>query len=503
MKNKNLFLLLIFAVPVFSFERTSIDQATFKVGKSFFDRQLYSEAEGRFLDIVRKYPDSPLYQQSLFYLGNTYAHMGEYKPALQYYKLLLTKSKTISEKQQAVLGIAKSWLQLGVHDKAGDFYSFYATEYPESEHTPAALYFAGIARERDDNVSSAIEKYRAILKDYESSKYYAKAIEKVAVLDNSTPESLWDSTQITATKTPEEPALSNDIWEFEDTGFKAQSSEGIQTMSVSPVASSPVVITQMIQTPPTIVTQFTAPTIVTQIVDPIVITQVVESPAQFLTQRQVITQQVSTPAQQSTQQAPENPLKNAEIVHQKDGEFVPVMTTEQIEHQKMLESYKKIWEEEYQLKLKKQELEKAHQNVKDLAQLSEDKAKVLQVKEQSLQEQKDRIQNNVYTDLNKIDIQADAPKYQSPPMFLQSPPQTEIPAIVPELVTTTEVAEVAQVVEPVVVPTEAPIEEVVEEDYYDEYVNYGDEDYYGDEYDNTVDVVDYYGDDYYDYEEYE
>ncbi len=155
MKNRLLSLLLIFFLssPMYPMP---LDQATFRVGKNFYDRKLYTEAEKRFLDIVKKYPDSPMFYQSLFLLGNTYAQMGNFKSALQYYKLLLTKSKSVKEKQSALLGIAKSWLQLGVHDKAGDFYSFFASEYPESQHAAGALYYAGIARERGDDTNAAI-----------------------------------------------------------------------------------------------------------------------------------------------------------------------------------------------------------------------------------------------------------------------------------------------------------------------------------------------------------
>ncbi len=466
MKNKILLLLLgIITIPMFSFEQSSIDQATFKVGKSFFDRQLYSEAEGRFLDIVRKYPDSPLYHQALFYLGNTYAHKGEYKSALQYYKLLLTKSKTISEKQKALLGIAKSWLQLGIHDKAGDFYAFYVSEYPESEHSPGALYFAGIARERDNNIPAAIEKYRAILSDYENSEYYTKAIEKIAVLDSTTPESLWSSTKNVETQ-EKNSTLSDDIWEFEDTDLKAQS-----TANISKILASPSVITQMTHTAPTIITQViqAPPMVVTQqVVAPVVITQIIEKPVSSMD---------TMDTKNTKKDESKNALVEAKVVQQRDGLFSPVLSAEQREQQELLESYKKIWEEEYQLKIKQQELEQTQQSIKDLVQLSEDKAQVLKVKEQSLQEQKDRIQNNTYTDLNNINIERTT-QFTSPPIFTQVPMPEEAVAVAPTLPT----------------PTGAD----TTDDEYDDYYDYG----YDDEgiYDDYADDYGYEGDDYYGYD---
>ncbi|MGL5956684.1 MAG: tetratricopeptide repeat protein [Brevinema sp.] len=452
MKNKILYFLLylVFVVPVYA-----LDQATFKVGKSFFERGLYTEAERRFLDIVRKYPDSPLYHQSLFYLGQTYAHLGKYKPALQYYKLLLTKSKTIKEKQRALLGIAKSWLQIGEHGKAGDFYSFFVTEYPESEYAPAALFFAGIARERDNDTPAAIEKYRAVLNEYPDSEYYAKAIEKIAVLDRATPESLWEYNNV-----PKE-----NIWEpsFERTDLKAQSTEGItdtpqQVMRIVPdttlQAIAPQVITQFIQTP-------------------IVITQMIESPPQIITQAPMIITQTSpvitqTITQVVTQQNLGNNTSHSDelyltdIVQQKDGVFIPVMTAEQKQKQQELERYKKIWEEEYQLKMKEQELQKAKQDVKDLAQLSEDKAAVLDVKEKSLKEQQDRIHNNIYYQLNTIQRETNSQVFNSAPLFTQ-------PAVPPSQPT------------PQMIPTETPMigqEDETAEEYNDyPYDYYGYDDY--------------------------
>ena len=469
MKRKILAILLcvIMNTPIYPM---ALDQATFKVGQRFFEQGLYSEAEPRFLDIVRKYPDSPNYHQALFYLGQTYAHLGKYKPALQYYKILLNKSKTVTEKQKALLGIAKSWLQLGVHDKAGDFYAFFAAEYPESQYAPAALYFAGIARERENKVSAAIEKYRTVLELYPESDYYAKSIEKVAVLDSNTPESLWADTQVSETtarkgsidmfvddiseenmdfdepvytaQTPPENQNSNrqnilnnrdsdeliDNSDFESTDLKAQSASAVPITYklVDPTQyqqNTPIVLTQFIQSPP------------------IVVTQIVTQEEQRLGRQ-------TTPEEDDEIQR----LMEANVVQKIGDQYIPVDNSEEYEKKQTLAAYKKLWEEEYQLKLREQELENTRLKVKELAELSSEKAQILQVKEDSLKEQQNRIHNNLYQDLSK-QMTNSVQKFDGPPAFTQGAGQKSTPPV------TESTYDVGNVEEDVIDDTEDVIEE--------------------------------------------
>lgn len=432
---------LLFVIPVYS-----IDKATFKVGKNFFDKQLYSEAEKRFLDIVRKYPDSPLYQNSLFYLGNTYAHMGQYKSALQYYKLLLSKSRSISSKQQALLGIAKSWLQLGVHDKAGDFYAFFASEYPESQHAPAALYFSGIARERNKEDLAAVEKYRVLLEKYPNSKYYSKAIEKIAVLENNTPETLWASTSKT-----DNTDLSTNAWipGYANTELKAQDPQAL----ITPINISPITAETNLQiVAPQVITQYLASPVITQQIasPPVVITQI---PApQIITQKvtQVVTQRIETPIDKSSVSS----LDKANVVQRRNNVFIPAPSYEERLKQEELEQYKKIWQEEYLQKQRTEELQRAQEEIKSLMQLSEEKAQVLSVKEQSLQEKQDKLQYDIYTGINGI------PAYKEDSAFNQAPSFT-IPESVVSVTNTNSIASTnvsaTNVATPVtIIPTTTP-----------------------------------------------
>ena len=528
MKRKFLAILLcvMMNTPIYPM---AIDQATFKVGQRFFEQGLYSEAEPRFLDIVRKYPDSPAYHQSLFYLGQTYAHLGKYKPALQYYKILLNKSKTVTEKQKALLGIAKSWLQLGVHDKAGDFYAFFAAEYPESEYAPAALYFTGIARERENKVGAAIEKYKTVLELYPESDYYAKSIEKVAVLDSNTPESLWEDAQVpemiarkgsidmfvdeideenidfdeqavyTAQNTPKNQAsnrqkISNNQGSrgsvndsnFESIDLKAQATP------VEPIPYKLIEPTQYQQNTPTVLTQFiqSTPTIITQ--------TVVETVTQELETPKSITPETQKAGRQITQEEDEiQKLMQADIVQKTGNQYIPVENSEEYQKKQTLAAYKKLWEEEYRLKLKEQELENTKLKVKDLAQLSSEKAQILQIKEESLKEQQNRIHNTIYQDLSKEVIVNKVKKFNEPPAFTQGTEQMTIPqtptGTLPKVENTGSVKEVTPVAP---IEEEEPIEEGEEYEYYDE--EYYDEEYYEEDGTDTTYVEDdteYYYDD--------
>lgn len=412
-----IFVIISMSEPIYPM---SLDQATYKVGTRFFEQGLYTEAEPRFLDIVRKYPDSSFYRNSLFYLGQTYAHQGKYKSALQYYKVLLNKSRTIKEKQQALLGISKSWLQLGNHDKAADFYSFYAAEYPESEYTPAALYFAGIARERENNIPAAVEKYRAVLEMYPNSDYYSKSIEKVAVLNSNTPETLWQENLVSRSMPDqgdirlfaedeftidEAPGSSLDISSQSSRDSTVYLQNATSTFQVSPTAVTqivpivPQVITQLIPSPPIIITQA-----------PIVITQQI---------KEFIPQNLGSTMSTNISQLPQDVQKmmDSSVVYLSNNKYVAEETVQDREKRKELEAYKKQWEEEFLLKLKEKELQQAQNSIKEMARLADKKAQVLQIKEQTLQEKQNQIRSSLLIELKGIEAKENYREFSTPPIF--------------------------------------------------------------------------------------
>ncbi|MGL4367059.1 MAG: tetratricopeptide repeat protein [Brevinemataceae bacterium] len=362
-----LVILLLFSINT---EAMTLDHAAFQVGKRFFSQGLYTEAEARFLDIVKKYPDSSYYRDALFYLGQTYAKLGKHKAALQYYRTMLNKSRTVKERQSALLGIAKSWLQLGSHDKAAEFYSFFAVEYPESSYAPAALYFAGIARERQDNVPAAIEKYRSVLELYPHSPYYEKSIEKVAVLGKDTPESLWQE----GTSNTVLPLSSEGKVElFADDQFNIDEAPGFNATDFRAQAGG--VVQQPLPVQPAAVTQFVVqhqPVVVTQFV------QVANEP--------VFDESVSTSSSNVSNTNVQNTPSSQKALTEDD-----------------LEQYKKIWEQEFVSKLRDQELSQAENSVKEMFQVMEDKAQILQVKENSLLEKQNSIRSSFYQELKELE----------------------------------------------------------------------------------------------------
>ncbi|MGL4388156.1 MAG: tetratricopeptide repeat protein [Brevinema sp.] len=408
-------------IPIYA-HTMSLDKATFQVGQRFLNQKLFSEAEMRFLDIVRKYPDSSYYRQSLFYLGQTYAHQGKYESALQYYKILMNKSRTTKERQLALLGIAKSWLQMGVHDKAAQFYSFFASEYPESEHAPVSLYFAGISREREGNNKAAVEKFRALISQYPETDYYAKSIEKLAVLESQTPEELFLASSANKKSSSYQRSVSDiqlfadddfnldEVPNFNNTDFRGQA---INLGTPAPLVLTPSIVTQTILQPsqPTVVTQQVFQTL----------TQFVEKPPVYIagTNAQLTTPSNVVPEIITPEISTElNNLQNSSVVQLSNNQFTPLETTAQQIHKAELEAYKKKWEAEFKAKLKNAELQEAEQSVKDLLQLTQSKADVLSVKEADLLEKQNQLKGNIYRDLKNVNPDfAVAPQFNNPPSF--------------------------------------------------------------------------------------
>lgn len=404
MKNKILFLLMFLCGAA-----VKLDDATFKVGRRYFDQGLYTEAEKRFLDIVRKFPDSKHYRDSLFYLGQTYAHMNKFQAALQYYKVLLNKARTVKEKQSALLGIAKSWLQMGVHAKAAEFYSFYASEYPESEYTPAALYFAGIARERENNIKNAIEKYRLILEMYPNSDYYAKAIEKVAVLDSQTPEELFAIGNAKKISQPQTSLFAEDELTLEN--IPGYNPTALKSQQVSEGLLPPL---QHQTLTPSVVTQV----IVQQITPPAVVTQFVEVPEQTVVEDAISIKETISPANPPLQE-----VVDSSLVLLSNGMLIPAPTPEEEAEQAKIAEYRRQWEEELKIKERENNLKAAEGAVEEMLKITDNKAGILNAKEIDLAQKQNQIRSSVYKDLKNIENLRPTLPYQSKPI------QTNTPAI--------------------------------------------------------------------------
>ena len=400
-----------------------LDEATYSIGNKYYQQGLYTEAEKRFLEIVRKFPDSAKFRDSLFMLGKTYAQLGNDKAALQYYKLLLNKAQTISEKQGALLGIAKSWLQLGVNDKAAEFYSFYAAEYPESAYTPAALYFAGLARERENKIPEAIEKYRRVFELYPSSDYQARAIEKVAVLDQNTPETLW-TTPTRVARAPQstfpddEPAgpgykspapRAQDFSGYPqmdfDAGGNIQPLNPLQTSQQTPTfvpQIAPIILTQTVQTPPIVLTQTiqSPPVVLTQTVQspPIVVTQTIIAPAS-----PVDTGVTSAPVVRPLPANIQKMMTNSVVVLS-NGNVVSASNPQDAEEIAKIAAYRRQWEAERLQIEREQKLKNASQSVDEMLTVTDDKEKLLQAKQAALLEKQNSLRSEVYSGLNNIDL---------------------------------------------------------------------------------------------------
>ncbi|MGL5721132.1 MAG: tetratricopeptide repeat protein, partial [Brevinema sp.] len=432
-----------------------LDEATFSIGNKYYQQGLYTEAEKRFLEIVRRFPDSPKFRDSLFMLGKTYAQQGNDKAALQYYKLLLNKAQTITEKQGALLGIAKSWLQLGVNDKAAEFYSFYAVEYPESAYAPAALYFAGLARERENKIPEAVEKYRLVFERYPASDYQARAIEKVAVLDQNTPETLWNTPVRTARRPqgvfpddepagpgynapapraqefggypqmdfdaqgnpqpfnpiqnypqqsstyPQQQVVPQQVNPyFPQQNYPAQQQEPAQQVPSFVPQAMPIVLTQTVQSPPIILTQ-------TVQSPPLVVTQTIQSPPVIITQTVVAPQiDAQTSAAPMVRPLPANiqQMMTNSVVVMSNGEIVSANSPENAEEAAKIAAYRRQWEADRLQIEREQNLKKATQSVDQMLTVTDDKEKLLQAKQASLLEKQNSLRSEVYSGLNNIDL---------------------------------------------------------------------------------------------------
>lgn len=79
------------AEQLIGFLNDRLAEREFYVGKFYFKNKNYKGALGRFRDILEKYPDSGLAEESLYYIGETYLRLGETSLAEDVFKTLASE----------------------------------------------------------------------------------------------------------------------------------------------------------------------------------------------------------------------------------------------------------------------------------------------------------------------------------------------------------------------------------------------------------------------------
>lgn len=108
-------------------------------------------------EIYKKYPHSSSYGDALAYAGSYFARQGFWQTAAQYYEPLVRDFPANSFAKEASWRVAWYDVLAGKTDAAQAALRDFLRRYPDSVHTPAALYWLGRIEDQQGNVAEARE----------------------------------------------------------------------------------------------------------------------------------------------------------------------------------------------------------------------------------------------------------------------------------------------------------------------------------------------------------
>ncbi len=136
------------------------------------------QAEEKFLEIARRFPNQKLGIKAQFYLGTIYFNTQRYDEARRAFANFYNKNKKDPVlSPSALLGIANCYEEVKEYKKAGESYERVAKEYKKSPFAQPALLSAARCYKNLGNYKKAKEIYERIIKDYptDPAKEDAKA----------------------------------------------------------------------------------------------------------------------------------------------------------------------------------------------------------------------------------------------------------------------------------------------------------------------------------------
>ncbi len=108
-------------------ERSMYEQAL-----NAFHKKNYSDSERTFKAFLKKYPDSPLADNALFWLGEIYFLRGDYLKAIEYYQKVLDIYPKGNKVPIAMFRQGKAWEKLGDTTAARILYEKVINKFPNS-----------------------------------------------------------------------------------------------------------------------------------------------------------------------------------------------------------------------------------------------------------------------------------------------------------------------------------------------------------------------------------
>lgn len=149
-------------------------EGRFLVGKLYYDRDKFAEAEKIFAEIVKN--SQTWHDRSLFMQMRCEMNLKKFKEALSLCEKLLSEGKDAEVLRDAAYYKAVILQQLGMIKDARTGYIDFATKYPASEYAPTALFEAGSIAYNDRQFAMASELFADFARKYDKDSRAANAL---------------------------------------------------------------------------------------------------------------------------------------------------------------------------------------------------------------------------------------------------------------------------------------------------------------------------------------
>ncbi len=169
--NWMVFFLLLIAQSLFAM---SLDEAGFGLATRLMERGEYVSAVEEFEAIVKEYPNSHYYEQSVLDSAKCWYALKRYeKSALRYGQVLILSHREVALRQ-ALFGLAMSRYQNREWKEAVLNFERFASLYPDSPVAPAALYYGFLSAKRLGDGVLRDEFKRNLVEHYPKHRYARK-----------------------------------------------------------------------------------------------------------------------------------------------------------------------------------------------------------------------------------------------------------------------------------------------------------------------------------------
>ncbi len=125
----------------------------------------YDRARNTYVSLIRRYPDSSLYERNYLILGYMQLERGEALATLQHFQDYIAKFPNSTEVPQAKKAIAEAFLLLHKYDDSLGVYSSMAKEYTKTSDGPEARYRMGDVEFARGNWPAAIRTFTQVIKE--------------------------------------------------------------------------------------------------------------------------------------------------------------------------------------------------------------------------------------------------------------------------------------------------------------------------------------------------